>query len=101
MEPLPARQSCTVCGGPNLGSSSICPLCEEAFHLAYAGPDTTEGIDLNRYSTKAFRWEPSGLTRGLLSHRGCWAIFCLGVVVIVVLLALFRTVLPTCGEALR
>src|ERR1700746_128172 len=98
MEPQSARQLCSVCGGPNSGNSAVCPLCEEAFHSANAGLGTPEGIDLNRYSTNAFPWEPSGFTPRLLSHRRTWSIFCLGLVLIVVLLSLLRTPLPTCWE---
>ena len=98
MKRLPTIQSCTVCRGPNFGSSAVCPACEEAFRLANADPHNTEVIDLSRYTTKMFPWEPSGLTPRLLSGRWLWSVFCFGLIFLVVLLALLRTPLPTCWE---
>lgn len=98
MKRLATTQSCTVCRGPNFGSWAVCPVCEEAFRSANADPDNTEGIDLSRYTTKMFPWEPNGLTPRLLSGRWLWSMFCFGLILLVVLLALLRTPLPTCWE---
>src|SRR5260370_35921232 len=98
MEALTGGPLWNVWRGPELGSWSGCPLGEETFHSTDAGPSTLKGIDLNRYSTKAFPWEPSGFTPRLLSHHRSWSIFCLGLILVVVLLSLLRTPLPTCWE---
>ena len=91
-------QSCTVCGGPRSGNSSVCRACEEAFNSASADPGNPEGIDLNRYATKMFPWEPSTIVPRLVSRSQVWSAVCVGLILIVVLLSLLRTPLPSCWE---
>ena len=88
---------CTVCGSANLESLSICAACEEAFKSGDKGlPNTV--LDLNRYTPKMFPWEPTVITPRLLTGPRSWSIFCFGLVLIVILLSLLRTPLPTCWE---
>jgi hypothetical protein len=91
-------QSCTVCGGPRSGNSSVCRACEEAFNSAGADPGNPEGIDLNRYATKMFPWEPSTIVPRLVSRSQVWSAVCVGLILIVVLLSFLRTPLPSCWE---
>jgi hypothetical protein len=89
---------CPICGEPDTTESPVCAGCEVAF-----GPSSEErldphGIDLSRYTTKMFPWEPSEAVPKLGSGR-CWAlILCLALVLIVVLLELLRTPIPACWE---
>jgi hypothetical protein len=98
MEQLPTIRSCTVCGGAKLGSLPICAACEEAFKSADADPENASGIDLDRYTTKMFPWEPSDVAPRLLSGPQVWPAICVGLVLIVVVLSLLRTPIPTCWE---
>jgi hypothetical protein len=98
MDQSPSTQHCPVCGAPNFQGQSICAACEEAFKSADADPENANGIDLNRYTAKMFPWEPSDITPRLLSWAQSWSVLCFGLILIVVLLSLFRTPLPTCWE---
>jgi hypothetical protein len=89
---------CTVCGEPDVAGSSICPACEEAFTSGQIDPNTPREIDVSRYITKMFPWEPSQITPRLLSRAETWSFLCFGLVLIVILLSLLRTPLPTCWE---
>jgi hypothetical protein len=98
MNPTYPTNRCTVCGEPDITGSSICPACEEAFTSGQIDPGTPEGIDVSRYTTKMFPWEPSQITPRLLSRAETWSFLCFGLVLIVILLSLLRAPLPTCWE---
>ncbi|MBV8216605.1 MAG: hypothetical protein JOZ08_25590 [Verrucomicrobia bacterium] len=89
---------CPVCGEENRTESPVCAACEAAFGSSSAGRVDTDGIDLGRYATKMFPWEPSEAVPKLGSGRW-WALaLCLALVLIVVLLELLRTPIPACWE---
>jgi hypothetical protein len=90
--------SCPICGERKTEDSSICPACEIAFGRVEEPPLAGEEIDLSRYRGKMFPWEPSELPPALISGRGLALILCCSLVLIIVMLALLRTPLPTCWE---
>jgi len=98
VKPEPKAGQCPVCGEENRTESPVCAACEAAFGPSNAEQVETNGIDLGRYVTKMFPWEPTEVVPKLGSgHR--WAlILCLALVLIVVLLELLRTPIPACWE---
>ena len=91
-------QSCAVCGGPKSRTSSVCQACETAFNSGSADRSNPKRIDLNRYTTKIFPWEPSAIIPRLVAPSLVWSAVCVGLILIVVLLSLLRTPLPSCWE---
>lgn len=98
MDQFSTAQKCPVCGGANLGGLSICAACEEAFKSADTDFANRKEIDLTRYNFTMFPWEQADVVPRLLSGRWSYLTLSFGLILIVVLLALLRTPLPTCWE---
>ena len=89
---------CPVCGEANRTESPVCLECEAAFGASSPERVDTNGIDLSRYMTNMFPWEPSKAVPKLSSSRWWALLLCLALVLIVVLLELLRTPIPACWE---
>ncbi|MBV8100266.1 MAG: hypothetical protein JOZ31_14030 [Verrucomicrobia bacterium] len=98
MNPEPKAGQCPVCGEENRTDSPVCAACDAAFGSSSGEAVETNGIDLGRYATKMFPWEPSEVIPKLSSGRWGALILCLALVLIVVLLELLRTPIPACWE---
>jgi predicted nucleic acid-binding Zn ribbon protein len=91
---------CGICEAAISSDLSVCSECEKAFESAPEAqpvPETTS-LDLEKYSCRMFPWEQSSNQLQLISANRAWLILALGLVVLVVLLALLRTPLPSCWE---
>jgi hypothetical protein len=91
---------CGICDAAFSGDLSICPECESAFQPAPEAQTAREvmPLDLEQYSCRMFPWEQSRNQLRLIGANRAWLILALGLVVLVVLLALLRTPLPSCWE---
>jgi hypothetical protein len=91
---------CGVCDAPTSSDLSVCSDCEKAFESASGAQPVHEGkpLDLEQYSCRMFPWEQSSNQLRLISTNRGWLILALGLVVLVLLLALLRTPLPSCWE---
>ena len=89
---------CPVCGEENGTELPVCAACEAAFGSSVKEQLDPSGIDVSRYVTKMFPWEPSEVVPKLGSGRRWALILCLALVLIVVLLELLRTPIPACWE---
>jgi hypothetical protein len=89
-----------ICRAALSGDVSICPECEKAFG-SMTGIQTASDakqLDLCQYSYRMFPWEQSHCGPPLMSANRAWLFLALGLVVLVLLLALLRTPLPSCWE---
>jgi hypothetical protein len=75
----------------------MCAECSEAFDTSGNVP-AGDTIDVERYVAKMFPWEPSKIAPNLISGRWAALMLCFALVLIVVLLALLRTPIPSCWE---
>ena len=75
----------------------MCAACEQAFDKA-AEPPSGDTMDVERYVGKMFPWEPSKIVPNLVSGRWAALLLCFALVLIVVLLAVLRTPIPSCWE---
>jgi hypothetical protein len=57
-----------------------------------------ETLDLDKYNPRMFPWEPVVAPVRLIGVHSGWLLLALGLVVLVLLLALIRTPLPSCWE---
>jgi hypothetical protein len=96
--PEAKADQCPVCGEEKRTESPVCAACEAAFGSANGKGGETNEIDLGRYATNMFPWEPSEAVPKLRSGRWWALILCLALVLIVVLLELLRTPIPACWE---
>ena len=94
----PKAGQCPVCGEEDRTASPVCAACEAAFGSSSAEQIDTPGIDVRRYVTNMFPWEPSEAVPKLGSGRWWALILCLALVLIVVLLELLRSPIPACWE---
>jgi hypothetical protein len=91
---------CGICGAEVCGEGTICLECQRAFDLtsgAEIGLETGP-LDLAKYSSRMFPWEQIVTPPRLISAHPVWLLLALGMVVLVLLLALIRTPLPSCWE---
>ncbi|HEX6563989.1 MAG TPA: hypothetical protein VF020_06880 [Chthoniobacterales bacterium] len=98
MNPEAKAAQCPVCGEENRSESPVCAACEAAFGSFSGEQVEAERIDLGRYMTSMFPWEPTKVVPKLLSGRWLALVLCLALVLIVVLLELLRTPIPACWE---
>jgi hypothetical protein len=92
-------EKCCICSEAKSGTATVCALCERAFgpilnELAYEETP----LDLEKYGSRSFPWEPLTYQPTLIISNRAWMILALGLVVLVLLLALLRTPLPSCWE---
>jgi hypothetical protein len=91
---------CGICGAEGCGEGTVCPECQHAFDSP-SGDDAaseTSLLDLGKYSSRLFPWEQMTTPPRLISVHPIWLVLALGLVVLVLLLALIRTPLPSCWE---
>jgi hypothetical protein len=91
---------CGICGTEFCKEGTVCSECQRAFDQA---PGTgiavdTGQLDLEKYSPRMFPWEQSVTPPRLIGVHLGWLLLALGMVVLVLLLALIRTPLPSCWE---
>jgi hypothetical protein len=91
---------CGICGAKICQEGIICRECEQAFEPVPGSETVSETIplDLGKYGSRMFPWEQITTQPRLISVRSVWLILALGLVVLVLLLALLRTPLPSCWE---
>ena len=91
---------CGICGAEDCGDGAVCPKCQRAFEPR-AGDDAPRErspLDLGKYGPRMFPWEQMASPPQLISVHPLWLVLALGLVVLVLLLALLRTPLPSCWE---
>jgi hypothetical protein len=91
---------CGICGTGVCKEGTVCSECQRAFDQASGtGIGTETGqLDLDKYSPRMFPWEHSVTAPRLIGVHPGWLLLALGMVVLVLLLALIRTPLPSCWE---
>ena len=91
---------CSVCRATLSGEVSICPECERAFESMPGMQTASEArqLDLRQYACRMFPWEQGHYGPPLTNANRAWLVLALGLVVLVLLLALLRTPLPSCWE---
>src|SRR5260370_42336029 len=94
------REHCCVCGDAINGTRTICGLCERAFGTTQSNGTHHESafLDLEKYGSRMFPWEPMKSQPALIISKRAWGILAIGLVILVLLLALLRTPLPSCWE---
>jgi hypothetical protein len=91
---------CGICGAEIHGEGTVCQECLSAF-ASGPGSETdlkTGSLDLAKYNSRMFPWEQITVQPRLISINPAWLIAALALVVLVLLLALLRTPLPSCWE---
>jgi hypothetical protein len=91
---------CGICGAEDCGESTVCPECQRAFEPR-AGEDAgceSSPLDLGKYSSRMFPWEQMANSPRLICVHPVWLVLALGLAILVLLLALIRTPLPSCWE---
>ena len=91
---------CGVCRATLSGDVSICPECEKAFESTPGIQTASDAkhLDLGQYSCRMFPWEQGFSAHPLMSANRAWLVLALGLIVLVLLLGLLRTPLPSCWE---
>jgi hypothetical protein len=100
MNEAPSITLCEVCGAEVCGKGTVCSECQRAFESGPVGETADEmgPLDLAKYSARMFPWEQVATAPRLVSVSMVWLVLALGLVVLVLLLALIRTPLPSCWE---
>ena len=95
---------CGICGAGIHGEGTVCQECLSAFATGPGGETNLEtdletgSLDLGKYNSRMFPWEQITVQPRLISIHPAWLIAALALVVLVLLLALLRTPLPSCWE---
>jgi hypothetical protein len=91
---------CGICGAEVCREGAVCLECQRSFEAGQEGETVCETgpLDLRKYDARMFPWEQMPAQPRLISVNPVWLIFALGLVVLVLLLALIRTPLPSCWE---
>lgn len=91
---------CGICGAEICGEGTVCQECQSAFDTGSGGEIDfkTGSLDLGKYDSRMFPWEQITIQPHLISINLAWLIAALALVVLVLLLALLRTPLPSCWE---
>jgi hypothetical protein len=94
------REHCCVCGDAISGTRTICGVCEGAFGTTHLVGTMNEiaPLDLDKYGSRMFPWEPMRNQPALIISKRAWVAIAVGLVILVLLLALLRTPLPSCWE---
>jgi len=89
---------CGICDAEILGAGTVCHQCQRSFETGPGDADETIPLDLGKYDFRMFPWEQIAIPPRLISVNPVWLFLALGMVVLVLLLALLRTPLPSCWE---
>jgi hypothetical protein len=91
---------CGICGAAHCEEGTVCLECQQAFDRAPGAEAGSEAcpLDLGKYRSRMFPWEQSVTPPRLISVHPVWLLLALGLIVLVLLLALIRTPLPSCWE---
>jgi hypothetical protein len=90
---------CGICGTDVHGELAVCHECQQAFEPDDESENVVSpsSLDLRKYDSPMFPWEQPIAQPRLISLNPLWLI-ALGLVVLVLLLAIVRTPLPSCWE---
>ena len=91
---------CGICGVEVCGEATVCQECERAFESSPVGETAAQvsPLDLEKYRARMFPWEQVATAPRLISIHPVWLALAIGLIVLVLLLALVRTPLPSCWE---
>jgi hypothetical protein len=91
---------CGICGAELCHEDTVCRECQLAFEPAPGSEFASETgpLDLGKYSSRMFPWEQIVTPPRLISVHPGWLLLALGLILLVLLLALIRTPLPSCWE---
>jgi hypothetical protein len=91
---------CEICSAEVCGESTVCHACQRAFESDPVSETADEmgPLDFGKYRARMFPWEQITTAPRLISVRTVWLVLALGLIVLVLLLALIRTPLPSCWE---
>lgn len=91
---------CGICGAEFYGEETVCQECQQSFAPSIGREtfDPASSLDLAKYDCRLFPWEQINRQPRLISVDPRWMTLALGLVILVVLLALLRTPLPSCWE---
>jgi hypothetical protein len=93
-------ERCAICDTAVGEGASVCPDCEKAFGFVAADRTDFDGatLDLEKYTCQMFPWEPIKCYPASIKFNWIWLILAVGLALLVILLALFQTPLPSCWE---
>ena len=92
---------CGICGAEICDEGTLCQDCQRAFEPnpgGEAAPPHASSLDLQKYNSRMFPWEQMTTQPRLIRFNPIWLFLAIGLVVLVLLLALLRTPLPSCWE---
>jgi hypothetical protein len=91
---------CGICGAAIRGVATVCPECEKSFESIGTNRTNDEeaALDLEKYNCRMFPWEPMKTQPALIDSNWTWLILAVVLALLVILLALLRTPLPSCWE---
>ena len=90
---------CGICDATIGEGTTVCADCEKSFgSVAPVRTDCNARFDPEKYRGRMFPWEPIKFQPALINSNRTWLILAAGLALIVTLLALFRTPLPSCWE---
>lgn len=100
MNQMPVVTLCEICGAEVCGDGTVCQECHRAFQPNQGDEAACEIslLDLRKYDRQMFPWEQMITQPRLICAHPVWRLLALGLVVLVLLLALLRTPLPSCWE---
>jgi hypothetical protein len=91
---------CEICGAEVCGEGSVCQDCQLSFEPGSEEEKTGPSAPLNleKYGGRMFPWEQMLTQPRLITIHFAWLVLAIGLIVLVFLLALLRTPLPSCWE---
>ena len=91
---------CEICAAEFFGDDTVCQECHRAFAPGQSGEAAceTSPLDLKKYDSRMFPWEQIYTQPRLICTNPVWLLLALGLVMLVIILALVRTPLPSCWE---
>jgi hypothetical protein len=91
---------CGICGAKFCGEGSVCQDCQLSFEPGSEEEKTSASdfLNLEKYGGRMFPWEQMLTQPRLITIHLAWLVLAIGLIVLVLLLALLRTPLPSCWE---
>ena len=91
---------CGICGAKFCGEGPVCQECQRSFEPGSEEENIgqSDPLNLEKYGGRMFPWEQMLTQPRLITINSAWLVLAIGLVVLVVLLALLRTPLPSCWE---